>query len=343
MIAIITFIVILSVLVFVHELGHYLVARRNGIRVDEFGMGLPPRVWGKQVGKTLYSINLLPIGGFVKLHGEDSEDPHALTESDSFAAQSPWVRTKVLVAGVAANFLLGILILTLLFRLGVPEFVANPYVREVLPDSPAESAGIREGDSIISVNGVELNDTNSLSSIIDSVDGNEVEILVHRGDESANFKIMPEEGKIGVVITNFRDVQYPWREAWVRGLDASVTVTSAMMQGLKDFLVNLVTTRSLADEVAGPVGIAQMTGEVVQFGYKSVLQFAGIISLNLALINILPFPALDGGRLFFVIVEVLTRRRVNQDVERWVHAAGMILLLLLLLAVTVQDVGRLFS
>ncbi len=343
MIDVLIFIAILSVLVFVHELGHFIAARRGGIRVEEFGMGLPPRLWGKQIGETLYSINLLPIGGFVRLYGEDATDAEALHHPRSFMAKPPLTKTKVLLAGVSANFLLGFVLLTVLFRLGVPEATRNPIVQEVTVASPAAQAGILPGDIIFSLNGQEINDTEGLSSGIASVGDVPVKLVVLRQGTELPFELTPQNGLIGVLVSNSQEVQYPWQQAWLKGLEAAIVTTGAMVQGLRVFLVDLFSTGQISEQVAGPVGIAQMTGLAADLGYKFLLQFTGILSLNLALINILPFPALDGGRLIFVVWEGLTGRKVNQKMERQAHLVGMLFLLLLIFLVTVQDIKRILG
>lgn len=338
-ISILTFIIVLSILVFVHELGHFLAAKSSDIAVEEFGMGLPPRVWGKKYGGTLYSINLLPLGGFVRLKGEDFKEEET-DDPRNFSSKSPLVRSKVLLAGVTSNFLLAIVLLTLLFTIGVPVFTRQIYIKEIQRDSEAERVGLKSGDLLLSVNGQKYE---YVSDFVKAVEVNAYkEIILKVKRDSAEFEVTAAPRPIlGVVITNFRLESYPFYIAPRKGIEASFLITAGMIKGLGDFLKGLIFQRQVSPEVAGPVGIAQMTGQASALGIRFLLQFVGILSLNLAVINALPFPALDGGRLFFVVLEGATGKKVSPKFERWLHTVGLALLLLLIAAVTLKDISRL--
>lgn len=338
------FALILSFLVFIHELGHFLVAKRNGIEVEEFGMGIPPRIWGKKFGGTLYSLNWLPIGGFVKLKGEDDTRPESRSEPGSFSSKSVWVRAQVLLAGVFANLLFALFVLTILFRLGVPEYTERVVVQSTVPGSAAEQLGLASGDVLVSAVGVALKETPQLAQLMRENAGREITLSVERdGEVSDKTLTVPLEGRIGVVVSNFMLTKYPLHQATLKGIEAAVMMTTQMLTGLRDLARDLIFGKGISENIAGPLGIARMTGDATALGWRFLLQFIGVLSLNLAVVNVLPFPALDGGRLLFVIIEAITRKPVNRNMEAWVHTIGMALLLLLLLLVTFQDVKRLFS
>jgi len=380
---VVLFLVILSVLVFVHELGHFVVARRAGMRVDEFGFGFPPRAIGisqdpktgkwKIVGrkanespKTIYSINWIPLGGFVRIKGEDGatrKDP------DSFAAKSGWVRIAVLSAGVIMNFLLAWLIFAVVFMIGAPQAVTEDeavvgdtavQVGRVVPDTPAEEAGLGVGDEIVSLHVEEnkwlrTNSINDVQEYIQERKGEEVKIIVRRGDEKIALTATPRneypegEGSLGVELVRTSIVQFPWYEALWKGLTTVFMLIGAILMAFGGLLKSLFTTGTTPADIAGPVGIAFYTKQVADLGFVYVLQFAAILSVNLGIINILPIPALDGGRVVFVAIEMIKGSPVSQKFEQATHTVGFILLLLLMVVVTFFDfirfdiVGRLFS
>lgn len=347
------FLLILSVLVLVHELGHFLMAKKAGILVEEFGFGLPPRLWGKKIGETIYSINWLPIGGFVKLYGED----HSELENPvrTFFGQNKLVRFLVLVAGVAMNFLLGVVVFSIIYsRLGIPTQTETVRVMDVVPASPAGKAGFKPGEVVMAAAREPIRSTDRFIEVIDANRGKEVEITLGDGTEGKYgriVKVMPREhppegeGALGVAISSVEMKQFPWWQMPMRG--AAVGVKEAFAwgvtigSGLAHMVSRWVVEGRAPSDVAGPVGIFQLTGGVAQAGVLAVLQFMGVLSINLAVLNLLPLPALDGGRLAFLAVETVTRRRIKPGVEKLIHAAGMIALLGLMAVVTVNDVVRL--
>lgn len=362
LITIVSFILILSVLVLVHELGHFLVAKFFKIKVEEFGFGFPPRVFGKKIGETIYSINLLPIGGFVKLYGEDDAGGGSLSVKSSklkvesedisraFYARPLWQRITVVVAGVVMNFFLAVVLISTLFATqGVAVPTENVLVNEVQSGSPAQNAGILKEDEIISVNGKEINSSEEFIKIVDENSGEKISLLILRDGEEVAISLTPRvevpegQGPIGVVISNIQIKKYSWFEAPFYGTLEALNFTKLIVTGLGGLVFDLVTTGKAPEGVAGPVGVAQLTGVVVQNGLVATLWFVSLLSLNLAVLNILPIPALDGGRFFFQMIELVTRKKVSPRYEGYAHAAGLVILLSLMVLITVFDVGRLIS
>lgn len=359
----ITFILILSILVMVHELGHYTVARLFGVHVEEFGFGLPPRIWGKKIRGTIYSINALPIGGFVKLAGEDEEDidkerKQATTlkeRSKYFWAKSRGQRALILCAGVFMNFMLAVAITTFLLTRGVTEETKIVHVEKVTANSPAALAGLLEKDVVVSVQytteteGIKTKSVQKPDELIAMVKehaGTSVTLSILRDGVPLTISLVPRvtppegEGPIGVAVSNLEKHVYPLSQAPWKAVKISFERMGMMVTSLGSVVARLITGEKLASgEIAGPIGIAQVTGEAVKYGLDAVLEFMAILSLNLALLNILPFPALDGGRLAFVIADKFGKK-ARPAVERMIHQIGMVILMALILLVTVNDILR---
>lgn len=352
---ILLFILILSVLVFAHEFGHFFVAKKAGIKVEEFGFGLPPRIWGKKIGETVYSINALPIGGFVKLLGEDQ--PEKVNKKDrkrAFFSQSKKLRVAALLAGVLMNFLLAILLFSFVYsKAGIPTQTQTVHIVGVAPESPAEKAGLREGDIVLFAAGQKITSSDDFLKITNDYLGKTLTLEVAREKENLLFSLTPRqeqpegEGPLGVVISSVEMKFYSLPKqiylGVIYGFQEAIGWLSLIVGSLFSMFRNLLFRGTVPSDVAGPVGIFQITGEVGKTGLLPVLQFIGILSVNLAVINILPFPALDGGRLLFVIIEAITGRRVRGETERLVHTIGMAFLLFLFLIITVNDFKRLFE
>lgn len=350
----IVFFAILSILVFVHELGHFLVAKWAGILVEEFGFGLPPRLFGKKVGETIYSINWLPIGGFVRLYGEDGEDKKSQFKARSFMHKSKKICAAILTAGVTMNFLLAIAITAYLLTSGVMEPSGHVHVERVLKESPAEHAGLLQGDSILSITSAstqkEIHTPRELIEETRTHLGSEITVTILRDGSELSITLIPRkdyppgEGPMGVAISDLELKTYSWQEApWIAVKINSLRAKD-MLFGIGTLLFRLVTLQPLQPlqaDVAGPIGIAQVTGQAVKFGLKAVLEFMSILSLNLAVINILPIPALDGGRLAFVFLEKILGKRFRPAFEQKTHQLGMIILIALILFVSLNDILRL--
>ncbi|AKM79097.1 MAG: Membrane-associated zinc metalloprotease [Candidatus Beckwithbacteria bacterium GW2011_GWB1_47_15] len=355
---IIIFLIILSVLVLIHELGHFVAARIFGIKVEEFGLGYPPKVWGKKVGETIYSINFLPFGGFVRLLGENPTSLEELRGAGvdrkrTFFSQKKRVRTAVLTAGVAMNFLLGVILFSAIYtKIGIPEETDYLTVTGVAAGSPAEAAGVKADDRIVGVTGLSFEDGEVDQAFIDHVNAHRGEEIILQLKDGRQVRLVPRteeatpanQGALGVVITNVDLIQYPMWQRPFRG--AVVGLKEALSWG-REILASLgLMVARLAQgvvpkDVAGPVGIYEISKSVSQEGILAVLQFMAVLSVNLAILNLLPLPALDGGRLAFVVVEAVTGKRVKPEVEQWVHLVGMVLLLGLMALVTIADIRRL--
>ncbi len=372
MLNVLIFLLVLSVLVLVHEAGHYIVARIFGVKAEEFGYGFPPRAigfvktergWKRVPGKdrsnyknTIWSINWLPLGGFVRLKGESGE---GAGESDSFLTKPGWQKFLVLAAGVAMNWLLAAFIFSIGFAVGVPAetdgLPASAIVKdsrieivEVVGKSAAETAGIKQGDRIITINGeVASSAENARMILSDQTEkGMELTMEVMRGKDLEVIHATPvfleALGKpgLGVALGNIATVRFPLPLAVVQGVTVTAQYTGLIVNGFFSLIADLFGARKLAAEVSGPVGIAVLAGHVAEQGFWALMQFAAILSLNLAVINFLPIPALDGGRAVFVVVESLRRRRNNPRFEAAVHQIGFVALLILILLVTAQDLHR---
>lgn len=398
-VTIILFALILGVLIFVHELGHFITARRNGVTAHEFGFGFPPRAIGTvkdpQTGKwrmvfgnqeyygssTLYSFNVIPLGGFVRIKGENPVSPEDVKEidkmsaadkeyvqmsmaPDSFAVQSKWVRCKILAAGVTMNFLLAWVLISIVLMIGAPEpkdeFVdpaqivstIGVQITAVEPGSPAEQMGIKVGDTVqeVCVQGecTTITEVEQLRDIILANMGQEIEVHLTRGDEEIVVSGVPrtelaeDQGALGVSMMETVIVQYPWYEAIWEGLMRVINMIVMIVVAFGTMIYTFFTGGQMSAEVAGPVGIAMMTQQMRDLGIIYVLQFVAILSVNLGIINLLPIPALDGGRILFLGFEAIMGRPVNQRVEGILHSTFFIALLVLMAVITVRDVLKLF-
>jgi len=356
---------VLSVLVLVHELGHFLSARRAGIKVIEFGFGLPPRIMGKRFGETLYSVNALPFGGFVKLLGEDEEGEIEESERQrSFLSKSRLTRSVVISAGVIMNFALAVLVFGFVYtRVGIPTKSDEVMVVGVVAGSPAQAAGIAEGDRILDVvvSGTRrlgektLTGSEQFLDEVEIADGKEIEMLLSRGgnggDGSFSLRLTPRsdppsgEGPLGVVISSVVPKFYPFWQMPFRGayygFVEAIGWARMVFMGFGKIVFDLITSGRVPADVSGPVGIYQLTSEVSKTGFLNLFHLIGILSVNLAVLNILPIPALDGGRLLFIGIEAVFGRKVLPKFERWAHSVGLALLLALILLVTFRDIQRL--
>jgi regulator of sigma E protease len=337
------FVLILGVLIFIHELGHFLSAKFFGVKVEEFGFGLPPKIWGKKKGETEYTVNALPIGGFVRLTGEDSEEPSK--DPRNFISQAPWKRAVMVTAGVLMNFILAVAVLTVVYVIGGPLPTDKVLIGKVAKDSPALSSGLKEGDVITAINGVELGGPEDLRDKTDKLAGSEIAVSVEREGRLEVLKVTPREnppqgqGSMGIEIYPYVATKsFPIWEAPVVGFNQALRATGLMVDSLRTMLRDLFVEKEVPEEVGGLGRIAYFTHLATKSGFVNVLMLLGLLSLNLAIINILPLPALDGGRLLFITAELITRRKVPLKLEKWVHTFGMVFLLFLIILITYQDI-----
>lgn len=423
MLTIIVFIVILGILVFVHELGHFVVAKKSGIKVEEFGFGFPPRaigiqfiegedhkkvseiesievktsdikigkdeiiqetitekihkvdkkfpvgkwriIWGNKDGDdenekqdirearkkdfsggTIYSLNWLPVGGFVRIKGEDGEGKK---DPDSFASKSAWTRIAVLIAGVLMNFVLAWVLLSMTFMLGSYKDVTGQNVsgskillEGIEKDSPAEKMGLMMGDFIIGGgDGAIFSSVEEVQKYINENRGKEIKLVVQRGEEEKTLtgtpreQVLENQGALG--ISGFGEVvmiKYPFFKSLWKGAQE----VGYMFLEVWRVFGKLLSGEKADVEVMGPVKLAMFTGQIIPLGFVFVLRFIAIFSVNLGIINILPFPALDGGRILFILIEKIKGKPVSQNVEQTFHTIGMMLLLALMLFITMREI-----
>jgi regulator of sigma E protease len=341
------FILVLSILILVHELGHFFVAKRAGIWVEEFGFGIPPRLFGKKIGETIYSVNVLPFGGFVRLHGENSEEDVTKPQR-AFVNKSIKTRVAIIVAGVVMNFILAVIAFATYYTFsGVPKIK----VLEVRDNSPAQEAGLNAGGLIDKVDGKKVSSMQDFVNYVDSHAGNEVVLDISRDGKSSSVSLTPRvdppegEGAIGVILTvvpvfppvwqrPFLGIYYGFKDAFYWGY--------LIIVGLGQLFIQLFSG-NVPQDLAGPVGIFALTSEAAKFGVLSVINFMGVLSVNLAILNIFPFPALDGGRLFFIVIEAIIGKKITDKTENLIHTLGMAILITLILAITYHDISRLIS
>lgn len=345
---IIIFILILCILILVHELGHFLMAKKQGVRVEEFGFGLPPRIFGIKRGETIYSLNWIPLGGFVKLYGEEYHEIKNRQQSkQAFINKKPWQKSLIVIAGVIGNFILGWFLLSFLFTQGVPVPTNNVIVDQVTKNSPAALVGIQKNDIILKINSISLTSPTSLITLIQKYAGYPVDLLIQRSQRTFSIVVTPRknppknQGALGIAITSYSEKKYPWYLAPFFGLYEAVRITYQILNQLLIIIFQLATFQHPKVEVAGPVGIVQYTSQAIKFGKNAVLELLALLSFNLAIVNILPFPALDGGRLVFVIYEWITKKQPNKNIEKYSNLVGMVILLFLAVLITINDVLKL--
>lgn len=362
LLTILTFVVLLSVLILIHELGHFLAAKRAGVRVEEFGFGYPPQLWSKKIGETIYSINLLPIGGFVRLTGEEGDVSDylegSLKESDlrSFADQTNFTKVSILTSGVLMNFFLGVLLVGIVFAfLGVSEIKNVIELQEVIQNTPAAKASLKSGELVsgFRVQGLGVRRVGSSEEFIEFINqhlGEEVIFEVqNQAGEIREVNVVPRveppegQGPLGIIFVVIPEISYhkiSIIQVPGRAITESVKLIGLMFSGVVRIFKDLVMAGEVPKDITGPVGIARLTGEVAKQGFFQLVNFAALLSINLGVINILPFPGLDGGRLSFVLAEAVLRRKIHAKYQKWVHTIGIAALLLLMLIVTFYDILR---
>lgn len=358
MVTALTFLIILLILVVIHELGHFFAAKKNDVYVEEFGVGFPPKAFGKKFGETLYTANWLPLGGFVKLYGEEYHEEDKLEKkvkipaSRAFVNKKPWQKTIIIVAGVIMNFLLGWIIISYLFTSGVP-MPTGVSIVEVQPNSPAALAQLQKNDQLVSIgkddNVIKISTTYELIKATKQFSGEIVNVTINRNGTQQTVQLEAranppaDQGSFGIVINqNVEEKKYPWYTAPFYGLQRAFEMTRMIAVEILKIPYQLITQQKTDVEFSGPVGIARVVGEAREYGIKPLLEIMALLSLNLAVINILPFPALDGGRLIFIIYEWISGRRPNQNFEKYMNLVGIIILLSLSAIVTVYDILKLF-
>lgn len=374
LLTIIVFATALLILVVSHEFGHFILAKKFGVKVLEFGFGIPPKIWGKKWGGTLVSLNLLPVGGFVRLFGEDETDKEVLNDERSFAAKAVWQRIIIVAAGVGMNLLLAVVLFYIIlaaqnFKAKIPLYIPYQFagvtqtnqstvvIGGVNAGSPAEQAGIKQGDLVVSVNGQKIENSEQLIGITKQNVGEKVRLeLTDEQENRRTVELTPrkdppkDQGPLGiqmgtVTVANLAYNTLPQKLA--SGIVHSYNLTAYSLNVLGSFIAAAFETKDfkpVSGSVVGPVGLVSLTGEILKSESPLIpyLSFVALLSLNLAIVNILPIPALDGGRIFFLLIEAAIGRRVKPSVEKIIHAVGMVLLIALIILVTFSDIRKFF-
>ena len=356
LLTIIVFILILGLLVFVHELGHFFIARKMGVTVEEFGLGFPPRIFGIKKNKTIYSLNWIPLGGFCKIKGEEGGDS---SEQDNFISKSIGARVAIVSAGVAMNVFLAFVLFSIGFMIGFPQVVnektiqgskkiSQPQIQivSIVKDSPAEKSGIQLGDIFLEMDNQKIKEVSSFQNYVQENSGKEILIKIKRGDKILEKKVKPEfseeinKNVVGVQLINAGIISYSWHKSILLGAEFTASLTFEIIKAFCLLIKNLVIHQTLTADVAGPIGIAVITKQMINLGFIYIILFTAMLSLNLAIINFLPFPALDGGRMVFLIIEKIRRKPIDQKIENISHNIGFALLMLLVVIVTYQDIVK---
>jgi len=340
----------------IHEFGHFIIAKRFGVKVEEFGIGYPPRLFGKKFGETIYSINLLPFGAFVKLPGEIEK----VDDWQSFSNQPIWKRSLIVLGGVISFWIVTMILFSIVFSLGTflsisdDENVSNPMVQiaAVAVNSPAKEANLRAGDVIkelqVSSEKFQITKIKELQDLIEKNKGQEIVLIVERGKEIIEAKTVPRlsppagQGPLGVALVRTTFKSYPWYLAIWKGISATFEMTKEIIVGYGKAIKNLIIRQPTGAELMGPVGVFQLLNQASQLGVSYFLQFIGMISLYFAILNVLPIPALDGGKMLFLIIEAIRKKPVSEKVEQNITVVFFTILITLMIWVTIKDIRRLF-
>jgi len=335
MVTILSFVLVFGLLTMFHEVGHFIVAKLTGIRVEEFGIGFGTRLFSRKRGETLYTLRLLPLGGFVKMSGEESPVPD---DARAFNNKSVLTRFAVIAAGPFMNFVLAALLFGLIFfLLGVPE--KAPIAGGIIAASPAEGAGLQIGDRVLSINGEEVETWEEMAAFIQGSGGQEIQLAIARKNEILSVTLVPEpDPQTGVILIGVERIIHRHRPFLSLYYGFLQTVGAAIF--ILTMLAGMITGR-VAPELSGPLGIIQVVGEAARTGFLDLLSLAAILSINIALFNLFPIPMLDGGQLLFLAVEGIRGKPLKPEQEGFFRFLGILLLLTLLIAVTYSDINRL--
>ena len=347
-------------LLVIHELGHFLLAKKFGAKVEEFGIGYPPRIFGKKIGETIYSLNLLPFGAFVKIYGEEG----GVEDYRSFSGKPLWQRALIIVGGVLSFWIVAAILLSILMGLGTTTAITDeekgnlidPKVQivSIASGSPAEAAGIEIGDTVkelkINQERLPVNKVKEVQEFTEINKGEEIILTIERGKELFDISLIPRvsppegEGAMGIGLVRTAIISYPWYEAPFRGIVATWNLTVTIVQALGELLGNVVTGRGVPSgvQIVGPIGIFQLFTQFAQLGAIYFLRFIAVIAVYLAIFNILPIPALDGGKLVFLGIEAVRKKPISPKIEQRITATFFALLILIMIWVTIKDIIRIF-
>jgi len=367
--AVVIFILVLSFLVFIHELGHFLAARWAGIRVKEFGLGYPPLAKKLFTWQgTDFTLNWIPFGGFVRMDGEDSRPDEPAKKGEFYAAPS-WKRMIVILAGASVNFIFGVIAFAIIFSMnGIPVELEQPRIGQIAPDSPAAEANLPLGRDLLAfeIEGEErtVSSVEDVIAVVTEQAGTTVGLIfsgpcngtICEGEHLRleSYIRTPEEtpegqGLLGIGFGQFTYQYYPWYEMPFRGAAFGMTQAIGLGQEILGALQrlgsDLVQEQKLSAELAGPVGIVHQASTLGIFneGFLMILTFAGLLSINLAIMNVLPIPPLDGGKAVFILVELVVSQQRSRKIEYWLSYGGWVFLMGLIIIITIRDVSRLFS
>ncbi len=358
-----------------HEFGHFVIAKKCGVKVEEFGIGYPPRIIGKKIGQTLYSLNLLPFGAFVKIYGEEG----GIESAQSFSEKPIWQRASIVIGGVVSFWLISAILLSIVFGLGVSQAISdeaeakNPKVQivAIASGSPAEKAGIRLGDTIkqfsiterrsegekegtlfdfVPTQQFQINKVKEIQELTEKYKGEKITLTIERGKEIFTASLIPRilppegEGPMGVGLARTALTNYPWYLSPIKGIEASLNLTVSIGSGLIEVFGNIVRGKGLppGSQLMGPIGIGSLMTQVAQLGVSYYLQFVALISIYLAIFNLLPIPALDGGKLLFLGIEKIRKKPVSPKIEQNITGGFFTVLVALMIWVTIKDIIRLF-
>ncbi|MCL4399902.1 RIP metalloprotease RseP [Patescibacteria group bacterium] len=336
----------LGFLILGHEFGHFSVAKSMKMKVEEFGIGFPPRIFGRKKGDTVYSVNALPFGGFVKLYGEEDEKAG---DSEAFLNKPFYQKSLVVLAGIFTNFVIGWILLTVVLVSGTPTHLM---IASVEKGSPAETAGLKEGDIIKKVNIGEtsmsdpINDTAFVNLVKNSSDAS-VSLLIMRGKKSMDINLEkrlnppPGKGAIGISLVDIGAPPEPFFKSIADAFLETVNFSLLIFGGLWSLISGIFVNPSVIEGVAGPVGIVALAANATSIGIVYLLQLLALISVNLAVLNLLPFPALDGGRFLFFLIEKIRGRKISSKIQLAINGAGFFILIILMVFVTFNDVRNL--
>ncbi len=355
-ISILGVLILFTILVVAHELGHFLSARREGVVVDEFGVGFPPRMYGRKRGNTIYSINALPIGGFVRLRGEDG----SVKGKGSFASLSFWPKTRVIMAGVVVNFLIAYILFTFLLIVGMPP-LGQPLpdfgpiqpkqtssnqltILTVSPDSAAAKAGLAQGDGLVTIDNTQITSNEGLRQYTKAHAGQSVVVKVNKSGSVTEKTVLlgndEKNGILGITADQMALSYYSWWTAPIAALVMMFQFVWATLAAFGSLIVGLFSAGKVSEQVSGPIGAVSIFSQIMNFGFRYIILFTASISLSLAVINALPLPALDGGRQFVLILQKIGMR-ITPERENLIHIAGFVGLLILMVVISISDIARL--
>ncbi len=348
----------LVALAILHEFGHFILAKKFGVKVEEFGIGYPPRIFAKKIGETVYSLNLLPFGALVRVKGEEGN----IESLESFSGKPIWQRALIVFGGVASFWFIAAIILSVVFAVGVNEVIddevsainSKVQIVAIAQNSPSQAAGLKAGDVIIKAqnqktkNQTNIDKTKTFQGFTKENLGQEIIVTIQRGKETLDISITPRlsppagEGPLGVALVRTAIKNYPWWLAPIKGVEATFNITILIIKGFGQALASAFRGLPTGVELIGPVGIGSLIAQATQLGVAYFLQFIALIAIYMAIFNILPIPAVDGGKLLFLAIEKIKGKPIKQRTEQSINAVFFALIILLSVVVTIKDIAKLF-